>query len=222
MTGCGGDRSVTLRGGLAVGLTVGAVALAGCAPAPSTQPDHPARHSMAGRSSPVVTAMSPPSPTSLGVHASPDCTPTDLNMQFEFGGIGAGNAIGMVLVRDTAPWPCTVQGQVRVTGVGGSGRTVTSSVTYRLSAPLVLSAETPRLEPGRPLPLSALVLSLAIVAEYRDDPTEPDGLCTRHSVVPTTWRVDLMGKTYHVGNASADGQMPTCRGRIAARPASLH
>jgi hypothetical protein len=158
----------------------------------------------------------------LDVHVSPDCTPTDLAVQFDFGGRGAGNALGMLLVRDISRRPCTARGNVVVTGLDASGRTLTATLTYRLSPPVVLSANAPRLAPGRPLPLSALVLALDLTAEYRDDPSEPDALCTRHAVVPTTWRVDVMGTTYRASNTSVDGQMPTCRGHITGRPAHLY
>jgi hypothetical protein len=64
------------------------------------------------------------------------------------------------------------------------------------------------------------VANLLLAAEYRDDPTSPNGLCSEHVVVPAFWRLVFPDGTMTVANSSYDPGYPnfsslqTCRGEL--------
>ncbi len=69
---------------------------------------------------------------------------------------------------------------------------------------------------------------MTVSAEYRDDPSSPDGLCTAHQVIPATWRILLpSGAEITVPNADPHaaghafgpgGALLTCRGELNGGP----
>jgi hypothetical protein len=73
---------------------------------------------------------------------------------------------------------------------------------------------------------SAAMLQLG--ADYRDDVAGPNGMCVQNRVVPSRWRLGLLGGTLTVANASVDAPYPefssliTCHGELdTPEPVSL-
>lgn len=173
-----------------------------------------------------------PSPYSLGaivaVRSAPDCRASQLQLSYRGGGAGMGNDFGEIVFRNVAPSPCSLIGPLQVTGASAAGRSVTNTVTATVAAPGVLEPDTPPARAGAALPSGAIAWPLR--AEYRDDPTGPNGLCVGHYVIPAHWRVRLDGGSVVVvpnadsGNPvrglSSSGGLVTCRGRLRASAAA--
>jgi hypothetical protein len=91
---------------------------------------------------------------------------------------------------------------VGLVGSTGSGTADTDHLTYRVAEPLTLTPRTRRIAPGRQVLAGTTVASIEIAAEYRDDPSSPNGLCQAHRVTPSRWQVTLPTGTMSVANAS--------------------
>jgi hypothetical protein len=170
-----------------------------------------------------------PSPYTLGVFLAvrrePSCRPGQLRLDYRGGGPGAGSDFGAIAFRDVGRAPCQLAGEVRVTGVTSAGKAVTSTVSAPISAPGVLSPATARVRDTALPPLKSMLYVWPLIAEYRDDPVSPNGLCTTHWVIPAAWRVRLPGGSAvlvpnaDIGNPSRldpSGGLLTCRGRLGA------
>ncbi len=161
----------------------------------------------------------------LAVRRVPSCRPGQLRLDYRGGGPGAGSDFGAIVFRDVGRAPCQLAGEVTVTGVTSSGQAVTSTVSAPVSPPGVLSPATARVRDTALPPLKSMLYVWSLIAEYRDDPASPNGLCTTHWVIPAAWRVRLpAGSAVLVPNADAgnpgrldpSGGLVTCRGRLAA------
>lgn len=142
------------------------------------------------------------------------CRSSDLAADFRNGGLGAGNALGLIEVRNTSATPCVIDGQITVQGLNGGRRPVTDTV-QAASPVAVLTPNAPVVPPGGSPSIDEIVLDLQLSAEYRDDPASAGGLCTTHQVVPAQWRADIVDGSLLVpnGDAHADA-LPTCRGHL--------
>jgi hypothetical protein len=158
----------------------------------------------------------------VAVTRAPACRAGQLRLDYRAGGEGAGNDFGLIMFRDVAPAPCRLAGRLGITGLNAAGQAVTSTATAFFAAPGVLSPDTARVWDGAGAPPASMVYSWLLVAEYRDDPAAPGGLCP-HQVIPVAWRVRLPGG-FVVTVPNADTGSPfgglaglvTCRGRLGA------
>jgi len=169
-----------------------------------------------------------PSPYSVGtivsVHLAPDCRAGQLRLDYRDGGLATGNDFGQIMVRDVAAAPCRLAGQLQLSGVDAAGRPVTSTISAAIAGPGVLEPDMAPVPDGSATPSGMLAFLLS--AEYRDDPTSPDGLCLGHYVIPARWRARLpSGPVILVPNAdsgspfrehNSSGGLVTCRGRLGA------
>ena len=158
----------------------------------------------------------------VAVSRAPACQAGQLRLDYRAGGEGAGNDFGLIMFRDVASAPCRLAGQLQITGVNAAGQAVTSTAAASVATPGVLSPHTARIRDGAAAPPASMVYSWSLVAEYRDDPASPGGLCT-HRVILAAWRVRLPGG-FVVTVPNADSGSPfgdlaglvTCRGRLGA------
>jgi hypothetical protein len=158
----------------------------------------------------------------LAVGSEPACTRRQLALSYFGAEPGAGNIFAAIMLRDVSATPCRLVGPVRVTGLGAHGEAVTGTATGWIAAPSALSPGAMTTKAGLPSP-GSLTETISIVAEYRDDPTSQNGLCTPHWVVPATWAVTLAGgivlsvpNTDPASQAKLvrSGAFVTCRGRF--------
>jgi hypothetical protein len=158
----------------------------------------------------------------VAVSQAPACRPAQLRLDYRAGGEGAGNDFGVIMFRDVASAPCRLAGRLAITGVNAAGQAVTSTVTASVAAPGVLSPHAARVVDGAGAPPASMIYGWSLIAEYRDDPASPDGLCT-HRVIPAAWRIRLPGG-FVVTVTNTDSGSPfrglsgllTCRGRLGA------
>lgn len=170
-----------------------------------------------------------PGPSSVtavvSVDRAPDCRAGQLRLSYRAGGAGAGSDFGEIVFRNVAASPCRLPGPLRVTGFNAAGRSVTSAVTATVARPGVLGPDTPSLRDlAQPAP-GTIIYALPLAAEYRDDATTPNGLCTER-VTPLRWTVQLpggpaimvpnndSGSPFRLLGSSAG--LVTCRGRLGA------
>lgn len=171
-----------------------------------------------------------PGPYSVGivvaVDRAPYCQADQLRLSYRAGGAGAGNDFGEIVLRNAAAAPCRLAGPLQVTGVNAAGRPVTSAVTAKVAAPGVLGPDTPSLRDlAGPAP-GNVIYGLPLMAEYRDDATSPNGLCTDR-VTPLRWLVQLPGGLVIMVPNTDSGSpfrllgsssgLVTCRGRLGAK-----
>jgi hypothetical protein len=155
----------------------------------------------------------------LAVRPEPACTASQLRLDYRGGQPGAGSDFGALVLRDVSARPCRVAGPVRITGVSSAGHPVTLTLLSQVLAPGVLSPQV-----TSAIPAGSLAQEVSLTAEYRDDPSSPDGNCTSHWVIPARWSVRLPGGTT-VSARNADpadqaklvrsGGFVTCRGRFS-------
>jgi hypothetical protein len=143
------------------------------------------------------------------------CTSRDLSLTYQGAGPSEGNDFGNIEMLDRSSVPCELTGPITVTGVGKTGRVDTDRLSYSVTSALIL-------RPGA----SAAMLQLG--ADYRDDVAGPNGMCVQNRVVPSRWRLGLLGGTLTVANASVDAPYPefssliTCHGELdTPEPVSL-
>jgi hypothetical protein len=158
----------------------------------------------------------------MAAHIHPDCTDRELAITFSGGGAGAGNDFGALYLRNVSADPCTLVGPIHVVGTDKGGTHVTSVLTVTVPAGLMLtprsSADPSR---GQP-PLGEVAAQIQMAAEYRDDPSSPNGLCDVHWVIPAAWLVSLSSGSTSVPNASPNSapdpftNLVTCRGNVGA------
>lgn len=155
----------------------------------------------------------------VAVHGSRACTARRLTVHFRWGGVGAGNMFGALIVRDIARQPCELSGYLTIRGLDSTGSPDTRATTATIRPALYL---TPVGGSGKSRRSAAIDFS----AEYRDDPGEPDGLCQRHQVIPWRWQLRLADGTRLVARNddphASDGwrQLLTCRGELNSGPAT--
>jgi hypothetical protein len=148
------------------------------------------------------------------------CTFGDLVADYYGGGLGGGNDFGVVRIRNVAAQPCVFTGSAEVAGVDKAGRVVTQTVTYTVRGTIVLTPHAEVVPDGQNGPPPGVVEAVLILgANYRDDPTTPNGLC-QNTVVPTAFRVSLAGGARTVANVNHSTPGPnasafiTCRGQL--------
>jgi hypothetical protein len=185
-------------------LAVAGLGIAGCAASVTGGGSSPAgsRH---------VTATA-------AIHPHP-CAASQLRLSYRGSEPGAGNDLGVIVVRDVSARACWLAGPIRLAGLDRTGRVVTMTIAYR------------QFQQGAGRPAAGAVLrpgfvaSVPLAAEYRDDPQGWRGLCAqRHRFEPATWRVTLpSGSRMTVPNAdpantvhilTADNGLLTCRGQL--------
>jgi hypothetical protein len=164
----------------------------------------------------------------VAVAPEPPCRASQLTVTYRGAQPGAGNDLGSMVVADRSHWPCRLTGPLHVVGVNGAGHPVTSNLTYPVAQQAVLSPGAPAIASQESLATS-LAGWILLAAEYRDDPSAPNGLCTAHYVIPATWRITLPGGVLSVRNAVPRDRIPaglgsrtwsphlamvTCRGRM--------
>jgi hypothetical protein len=180
-----------------------AFVVAGELPDQQSPPGTVLLQSASGREVTVIVAVRPSRP----------CLAADLTVRYRAGGAAAGMDGGTVIITNRSSTWCELRGPIRFTGLDAAGRPVTETATAQVIANLELA----------PHPIVGLRAETALSAEYRDDPTAPDGLCERNWVVPTTWRVAIGAETIELPDAGgrisrqvgATG-LVTCWGRFAA------
>lgn len=156
----------------------------------------------------------------LAAHSSAACANSQLALDYFGGGASAGNDFGTIEMRDVSARPCMLVGPITVTGLDRNGHPDTQTITYAVDQSLILTASAATRVGGQPVPPGETVADLMLAAEYRDDPTSPDGLCSQHQVVPATWRLVFPDGTRTVANASAGPAYPgfsslvTCKGQL--------
>jgi hypothetical protein len=172
----------------------------------------PAGESDIGNQIQVITAA----------HREPACVIGSIAAEYYGGGAGAGNDFGSIDIRDVGAQPCLLQGPVKVVGTDAAGHPVTQAITYPVAPALVLSPHGNAIPVGGTVPLGEVVAVVQIAAEYRDDSSSPDGLCTEHQIVPALWQLIFSDGVEVVMNASDDPGYPafsslvTCRGELDA------
>ncbi len=151
------------------------------------------------------------------------CTASQLRLSYRGSEPGAGNDLGVIVVRDASARPCLLAGPIRLTGLDRAGHPVTMTIAYRQFQP-----GTGRLA-ARAVLRRGLVASVHVWAEYRDDPHGWRGLCARrHQIEPSRWRLVLpSGARISVHNAdpanptrilTADNGLLTCKGQLDTAP----
>lgn len=161
----------------------------------------------------------------LAVAPAPACRAGQLALAHYGGGPATGNDFGDIGLRDVSSAPCRLTGPIRVAGLDRRRRRVTPTLTSRVTGPAILS---PRAVAAH-APTGQLVGSIALSAEYRDDPTSPDGSCRIHLITPASWQVTVPGgPPQHVRNhdstdnyAEFRSGLRTCRGNARAGPAEI-
>jgi hypothetical protein len=184
----------------------------------------------AGSGNAARPAQSPPgtrASTPLAASTvAPRCNSADLGSAFRGGLPGAGNDFATLVFWDKSANACRFTGPVTVVGLNAAGRPVTNPVRLTVAGNGEL---TPRgTAPGADGTLRAgeSAASILISAEYRDDPTSSNGLCTAHQLEPASFRVTLpAGGSLTLVNATpatktkgsdptANGGLATCRGEL--------
>jgi hypothetical protein len=157
------------------------------------------------------------------VGPAPPCTASQLAARYLGGSPGAGNFLGMIVIRNISPRPCQLAGPVGIIGIGRNGHPDTSAVTLPIGFPAILSPRAAALPAHDSWPPGEVVASIQLIAEYRDDPASPDGLCTSHQVSPAAWQITLpaaqlrISDTFHgPGSFLPSGAFLTCRGHLGA------
>jgi hypothetical protein len=152
----------------------------------------------------------------IAVPAAPSCRSAQLAIDYYGGGPGGGGDFGSIRIRDTSDQPCTLAGSVGLVGTDKAGHAVTTTVTYPIQQPVVLTANAPKLTAGQAAPLGEIAPSLTVGATY----TDAGGVCVAREVIPATWRLRVGGGTLTVPNASIDPDFPqfsrllTCGGAL--------
>lgn len=150
----------------------------------------------------------------IDAHLAPSCRSGDLGLAYLEGGEGSGNDFGTIIVTDLADSACQLSGPITLVGVDAAGQTVTQSVTYPVAPGLILTPETAPSTAGQSSFSGDITAALRIGAEYRDDPSAPDGLCTDHQVTPAAWVLTFGDGARTLPNNSERGSLETCRGEI--------
>jgi hypothetical protein len=157
------------------------------------------------------------------VGPAPPCSASQLAASYLGGSPGAGNFLGVIAIRDISPRACLLAGPIRVVGLGRSGLPDTSAVAPLIGFQAILSPRAAALPADGTWPPADVVATIQLIAEYRDDPSSPDGLCTSHQVIPAAWQITLpvaqmrITDTFHgPGSFLPSGGFLTCRGRLGA------
>ncbi len=152
----------------------------------------------------------------IAVPAAPNCQSAQLAIDYYGGGPGGGGDFGSIRIRDITDQPCTLAGSVDLVGTDKAGHAVTTTLTYPIQQPVVLSADAPRVTAGQDAPLGEVAPYLTLGANY----TDAGGLCVAREVIPASWRLSIGDGTLTVPNASNDPDFPqfssllTCGGAL--------
>jgi hypothetical protein len=157
---------------------------------------------------------------SVATQALKLCGLGDLAFDYYGGGGATGTDFGTIRIRNTSTLPCLLKGSIGIAGTDRNGKVVTQNLTYPVATALVLTARAAPVPAGQEPGPGEVVGTLLLSAEYRDDtaPGATNELCTRHEVVPATWRLTLRDGVRTVANASEPrgefSSLITCRGRL--------
>lgn len=124
----------------------------------------------------------------VAVRPVPACRPDQLAAVFRAGGVGTGNLFGSIALLDVSTHACALSGPMTMTGLGRNASPDTESISERLEPPVVLSPGATAAAIGEPA--SSLIARFGFNDDVRDDPTSPNGLCSRFHV-PATWSVTI-------------------------------
>ena len=175
------------------------------------------------RATDPVTKPVPQSPITTPSPAvdAPACRTAVLALDYYSGGPATGNDGGIIRVRNTGTSPCELRGPVKLIGSDSGGVPDTQSLTYDVVAHLVLTAQAARVPVGQSPPAGEVVALIELAAEYRDDPTAPNGLCSANRVIPAQWHLVFADAAVRrAPNVGGDPGYPefasliTCRGQL--------
>jgi hypothetical protein len=153
----------------------------------------------------------------------PLCTVGQLTLDY-YGKITLhGTDFALVRIRNVATQRCTLTGPILITGIDSSGGTDTSTLTYLITNPIVLSPNALRVAVTGGPPPGEVVADLSLAADPRRDPSSSNGLCNRHGVTPSSWRLTFPSGTRTVANTaptptpgtSGSTSLATCHGQLS-------
>ena len=129
------------------------------------------------------STAAPDSPAAAG------CTMKQLHVTFVYGGLGAGNSIGALEVRNTTAQPCALTGTVTVEALDVDQHALTlSHWRNRTTASMTLD------------PHGQTYARVALMGEYRDD-FRTNALCApQHETTPAYWKLTTTAGTWTVPN----------------------
>lgn len=204
-----------------------ALALAACAPTLTTSvgtsiPFPPAKATAIAGATETAVAL----PTATPQPSSPACASGQLAGRVWVGGVGAGNVLGGVSIRNISFTPCSVQGTVTLTALDAHGQPIPG---IAMAQPTTLAYATlPPNTPATPPSGSSAAgkyVEVGLMGEYRDDP-KTGGLCgAADEVTPARFVVTLGTVSIQATNndpASLSFKaIKGCRGQISGQGASL-
>jgi hypothetical protein len=133
-----------------------------------------------------------------------------------------GNDFALIRIRNVATQRCTLTGPILVTGINSGGGADTPTLTYPITNLIVLSPNALRVAVTGGPPPGEVVADLSLAADSRRDPSSSNGLCNRHGVTPSSWRLTFPTGTRTVANTastptpgtSGSTSLATCRGQL--------
>jgi hypothetical protein len=166
--------------------------------------------------------------------APPTCALADLGSVFRAGIPGAGNDFATIVLWDKSADTCRLTGVLTVVGLDTADAVVTNPVRYTVPGSGELTPHGTAPAADGTLQAGESVASIVISAEYRDDPTSANGLCTAHQLEPASFRVTLSsGGSLTLANIAlatrteghdptSNGGLATCRGKLNTAPDLTH
>lgn len=168
-----------------------------------------------------TTATAEAMPTATSQPTSPPCASSQLAARVGVGGLGAGNELGSVSIRDVSSSACGLQGAVTLVALDAHGQPIPA---IKMSQPTTLAyvslpPNTPATPPSGSDGAGDYVV-LGLMGAYRDDPSASNGLCSQaNEVVPAQFMVTIGSVSIKAPNYDADSRslksMEGCHGQIA-------
>jgi hypothetical protein len=151
----------------------------------------------------------------LSQQPAPACTVSQLEIDYRGLSYSATQNFATLDVRDISSTPCTLSGPIEVVGRNAAGHQDTNVQTFPVTAGLVLTAHTAKLDPAGAVPAGVSIARLPLQANVRDGP-DANGSCARHLVVPASWAVSLAGGTKLVRNGDGTQRgFSACLGQLS-------
>jgi PASTA domain len=151
----------------------------------------------------------------LSQQPEPACTVSQLEIDYRGLSYSATQNFATLDVRDTSSQSCTLSGPIEVVGRNAAGHQDTNVQTFAVTAGLVLTAHTAKIDPSGAVPGGASIAGVQLQANVRDGP-DANGSCARHLVIPATWAVSLAGGTKLVRNGDATQRaFSACLGQLS-------
>lgn len=129
-------------------------------------------------------------PTNTPQPISPPCQSSQLAARLGIAGVGAGNVLGAVLIRNISSAPCSVQGTVTLTALDAQGQAIAGiAMVHPTTLPYAtLPPDTPATPPSGSSASGAYVM-VRMMGEYRDDTNGP--CSAANEVVPAKFAVTI-------------------------------